>query len=286
VTCVFCGSTVSKTDEHVYAKWMRRGLQAEAPTTVTVGRENRFIRTDAGTTVVLHQGVCLKCNTGWMSALERRVQPLLLPAMTGQRMAWMPESQRDIAVWSVQKALLSSLAMRELGFSSFAPASTIHWLYEHRGEGLPPPGTQVWLAAVEAHLGTSDALTGSITTGWAPPSPREPRFYFVTFSAGCLAIQVAGPVRGREKVPAGGQKPGTSTWPLTGEDVDALGSAVVRFLRTDSLLTTVVSIWPARTEPVMWPPGRVLTREVLTDLGEWEGTESEVVRQRGTGHHE
>ncbi len=84
MTCVRCGSAVSKTDEHVYARWMRKGIQAEARTTVTVGREDRFVRTDAGPTIVLRKGACRECNTGWMAALERQVQPLLLLAMSGE----------------------------------------------------------------------------------------------------------------------------------------------------------------------------------------------------------
>lgn len=261
MTCVFCGSGISKTDEHVYARWMRKGIQAEARTTVTVGREERFVRTDAGPTIVLRKGVCRGCNTGWMAALERTVQPLLLPAMRGDPVAYAPESQRAIAAWATQKALLTSLAIRAWGFAAFAPTSAIRWLYEHRGEASPPPGTQVWLAAVEARLGTSDALTGSISTGWAPPSPRLPRFYFVTVSAGCLVLQVGG------------------------QDTDAARSPVT-FIRPDNLLTTAPSIWPARDQLITWPPGTILTKDELTELGEWEGTQSEAVRPRGHLRHE
>jgi hypothetical protein len=92
VTCVFCGSGIWKTDEHVYARWMRKGIQAEARTTVTVGREERFVRTDAGPTIVLRKGVCRGCHTGWMAARERTVQPLLFPAMRGNPVAYAPES--------------------------------------------------------------------------------------------------------------------------------------------------------------------------------------------------
>jgi hypothetical protein len=176
-------------------------------------------------------------------------------------MAYTPESQRSMAVWATQKALLSSLAIRDWGFASFAPASAILWLYEHRADESPPSGTQVWLAAVKARLGTSDALTGSITTGWAPPSPRDPRFYFVTFSAGCLVVQVGG------------------------QEIDSPESPV-RFVRPDRLLLSVLSIWPARDQLVTWPPGRVLTKDELTELGEWEGTQSEAVGRKVAPHHE
>ena len=127
--------------------------------------------------------------------------------------------------------------------------------------GVAAPRHQVWLAAVEARLGTSDALTGSISTGWAPPSPRLPRFYFVTVSAGCLVLQVGG------------------------QDTDAARSPVT-FIRPDNLLTTVLSIWPARDQLITWPPGTILTKDELTELGEWEGTQSEAVRPRGHLRHE
>ncbi len=57
MSCFFCGS-VDRTDEHIYTKWMRNGLQALPPTTVFMGPEPRPIRIDTGPTIVLKKGIC------------------------------------------------------------------------------------------------------------------------------------------------------------------------------------------------------------------------------------
>ncbi len=259
MACIFCGSVVDKTDEHVYARWMRRGLNATGPTRVTVGPDQRFVRMDTGPTIILRKGVCGDCNSGWMSTLEKRLQKWLLPAMRGHPMAYAPETQREVSAWAVQKALLVHLVMGQWGQPSFAPVSCIQWLYEHRSSAVPPPGTQVWLAAVDAQLGTKDALTGSITVGWARRKPADiPQHYFATFSAGYLVIQVAGQdFRGADE-------------PLYKTHK---GESLVTFARPDSLLTSLVSIWPERDGLVTWPPRTRMTNDELTHLGEWAGTD-------------
>ncbi len=176
-------------------------------------------------------------------------------------MAYAPESQRAIAAWATQKALLSSLAIREWGFAAFAPSL-----------GHPLAVRASWRrVAAPRHPGLAGRGRGS---AWnercadrvdqhrlGAALAASPRFYFVTVSAGYLVLQVGG------------------------QDTDAAGSPVT-FVRPDNLLTTVLSIWPARDQLITWPPGTILTKDELTELGEWEGTQSEAVRPRGHLRHE
>ncbi len=53
-------------------------------------------------------GVCLDCNNGWMSNLERRSKPVLLPLSKGDRsvLDLSHSEQRTISHWSVKTALV------------------------------------------------------------------------------------------------------------------------------------------------------------------------------------
>ena len=84
--CIFCGVRMthsslnqhdSRTKEHVYARWFRD----------YVVNDKIKIFTSDGKTVTFHQqielkkfwnrSVCAKCNNGWMSLLEKAVDPII-----------------------------------------------------------------------------------------------------------------------------------------------------------------------------------------------------------------
>ena len=249
--CIFCGSDGPLTVEHAYPRWIRRALYATGPTKMWRGSDHRHIRTDTGLAVVLRRAVCSGCNSGWLASLEDRVNHVLAPALTGNHVVLTPESQRVVATWAVGRALVLELAMAGFNKVTFAPTSNCHWLFEHRDDPIPPPGAHVWLAAVDARLGTADALVAWVKRGWSADVRREPDqpwAYFMTFSAGYLVVQVAGQEL------------------ETGDDVDPS-----RVMRPDALINTVRLIWPARTDLIAWPPHEHLTIDTMAAFASWEG---------------
>ena len=252
--CVFCGSQVALTDEHVYARWMRETMRATGRTTVSRGAAQVPVRTDTGLTVLFRKGVCRACNTGWLSGMERTVSSHIRPALLGQKIVLTPEAQQIVAAWAVKQALLLELAMRLMRKKTYAPESNLRWLYDNRHDPVAPPGSQVWLAAVDAQLGTEDSLTAWNKAGCAGAAPADPDQFFVAFSAGYLLFQVAGQ-------------------DFQGSDhLARFGEPLMTFIRPQELLSIVVSIWPRRDELVVWPPPFAVRRADLPRLADWAHT--------------
>lgn len=253
--CALCGETRRATREHVYPKWVREGIWATGATTITRAKGSvHRAHSVTGLTWILRRSVCRDCNTGWMSRLENALQDYLLPAMRGQPIILTPETQRLAAAWAVEKALLFELkAAEDGGQVTFAPGSNLRWLYDHRDAPTAPPGSQVWIAAVDARLGTADAQPGWHTASTSL-APMDRDFYAVTFQVGYLVFQVAGQDLGE---PA--HDPGA-------------GQPLAILQRPDWLLPYVNAIWPARSETITWPRSSRLTTDDLRRLASWEDT--------------
>jgi hypothetical protein len=253
--CAFCGETRRATREHVYPDWVRQGIWATGPTTITRAKGGlRRSQATTGLTWILRHSVCRACNTGWMSRLETALRDYLLPAMRGRPIILTVETQRLVAAWAVEKALLFELkAAEEGGQVVFAPRSNLRWLYEHRDAPTAPPGSQVWIAAVDARLGTANAQPGWHTASTSLP-PMDRDFYAVTFQVGYLVFQVAGQDLGEPVDDPSARQP----------------LAILQ--RPDWLLPYVNAIWPARSEIVAWPRDARLKVADLRRLASWEDT--------------
>jgi hypothetical protein len=256
--CTFCGCEAAPTNEHVYPKWIREGLRATGRTVITrtkSGERHRHVTT--GLTVILRRSVCQACNTGWMSTyFENVVKDWLLPAMWGNPTGFTPGMQRRVAAWACKMALMFELkAAEDRRQLAYAPASNLHWLYEHRTNPEPPPGCQVWIAALQADLLTADALTGWHTVTTSKP-PQDMEFYAVTFSAGDLVFQVSG---------QDFREPDLNT---------PTGLPLARLEKPDWFLSYVNTIWPARADTIDWPRSSRLKRSDLPRFADWEGTSS------------
>jgi hypothetical protein len=264
VQCVFCRQERKATREHLYPDWVRQGIGATGATIVTRTKGTVQHRgKTTGLTWILRRSLCGDCNSGWMSTyLEDAVRDFLLPAMRGERIILDPPMQRRVAAWAVKTALLFGLKAREVGGQvTFAPQSSFDWLYSHRTDPEPPPGAQVWLAAVDARLGSKDALTGWNMVSTSLP-PMDMQFYFVTFSVGYLVFQVTGREFGQAIPDAGAGEP--ILW------------------RPDHLLEYVTAIWPPRSDIITWPPpGRLRGVEDLARFAAAEGTVAARLRAVG-----
>ena len=238
VICVFCGEEKRATREHIYPDWVRKGIGATGHTRVTRTKgDARSEGSTTGLTWILRRSICRDCNTGWMAtSLESAVKEYLLPAMLGKPIVLEPAMQRVVATWAVKTALLFQMkAMADRQPRGFAPASNLRWLYDHRDNPEPPPGSHVWLAAVDAQLGTVDSHVGWHNATTSTP-PLDMELYLVSFSVGYLVFQVFG---------QDFREPDHHA--VTGEPLRDV-------LLPQPVLTYMRRIWPARTEVITWPP--------------------------------
>ncbi len=108
-SCVFCGGT-PVTNEHVYPRWLAKGFPEAPPTERAImvsHSDHDGPRRHSGRLLTTQvKAVCEPCNSGWMSVLEARVQPYLLPMIKGEITELSPEAQQVLATWTVKTALM------------------------------------------------------------------------------------------------------------------------------------------------------------------------------------
>lgn len=141
--CVFCGGR-PLTKEHLWPKWMGEAFPAmnegadHFRTPPGGGPPKRWSATPFSRTV---RALCRPCNNGWMSEIERRTKPLLLPLFLGDSVELDPERQTILATWVMGKVLVHAYA--EIRPNPI-PRSHYDYYYAHK---RPPAGTAIWLGA-------------------------------------------------------------------------------------------------------------------------------------------
>ncbi|MHB0971547.1 MAG: hypothetical protein ACYC7A_11405 [Thermoanaerobaculia bacterium] len=146
-SCWFCETTLTrgnKSKEHVFPDWLQRELHLEqVPITPTWHAEplGELLDEREQTWGTLVAGrICAQCNNGWMSELEGKAIPVLLPLVRGElTVAEMSASgARIVAVWAVKTFLSLSAAVQE----KRAPRGHYHAL--HANPGAVPEGVYVF----------------------------------------------------------------------------------------------------------------------------------------------
>ena len=198
-SCIFCGNGgVSK--EHVWSEWTYKYL----PKRHGYRRENEF--RGAGEFMRLEntkdfegepntlkiKAPCKVCNNGWMSTLERKVKPILIPLMQGEATALSEVSQKTLATWVVVKCMVA-----EHGSPDDTVVSTEDERKYLKDRQEPPPTWKVWIAhqnGTEWRTGHTHAVgtLGSSNVLGQPPVTPDGTFakntQSVTFGFGSLLI--------------------------------------------------------------------------------------------------
>jgi hypothetical protein len=119
--CIFCGSNGKMTREHVWGEWLRQMVPAEmnkhevraerigAPGT-PLQAETRLRAGDPLSTVKV---VCAACNSGWLSQIQERAKPYLIPLIQGQPTALGPDGQRALAAWCAMATMTGEYIDRD-----------------------------------------------------------------------------------------------------------------------------------------------------------------------------
>jgi hypothetical protein len=110
--CIFCGKRET-TREHVYPVWSRKYLLPSSNAKNAFSIQARYRnRLESATFKVKPlrdwqpKCVCADCNNGWMSALERRLEPIMAPLIEGTRTSLDDQQKEDIATWAILKVMV------------------------------------------------------------------------------------------------------------------------------------------------------------------------------------
>lgn len=183
---MICGRTGAPSTEHVIARWIRKVLQISEP--VKEYRETTYLGRAEALAVVLH-GVCVNCNNGWLSYLEKQVQPVLEPILLGAAPGSVrnidPAAQATLAAWAVKTSLLLALSKFRSEPEGWIPATTLEWLASNHRLCMAPPGARAWIGGLE----TSD-LPASVQAACLYDANGDPIAQCSTFSVGCVLFQV------------------------------------------------------------------------------------------------
>lgn len=110
-TCPFCGKNDSKpSKEHLLPKWFTEEFGSAAwdcfdELTHYTRKSTKHLHlvTDKG------RRPCETCNNGWMSRLEKRAKPILIPLMRGRESVLTPRQQATIAMWFFLRTVIFDL---------------------------------------------------------------------------------------------------------------------------------------------------------------------------------
>ncbi|MGA2502068.1 MAG: hypothetical protein ABSH20_30360 [Tepidisphaeraceae bacterium] len=154
------------------------------------------------------------------------------------------------ATWAVKTALLIEIALKEARGDGFAPVSHFRWLYDHRDDPCPPPGSQVWISGLDMEGSlVSWNYAGAVFTDELKP----PDAYLAHFSVGCLLFTVFG------------------------QDFETVGEGHLATTRRQLMRCTppprfrnhLRGIWPNLHPVIAWPGARQFVRSDLTDFCDW-----------------
>jgi hypothetical protein len=155
--CVFCGKPNRPSKEDVLAKWIARRFPDRAKSRFDIRRgrlgepswpDQEFVAVGNLGSVV--RAPCVRCNSGWMSTLERESQPILEPLMDGESGTVPIAHLRVIAQWAVKTALMYEYMRytEEARYFTTADRRALCWSL------TLPPNTLVFAARYAGESGT------------------------------------------------------------------------------------------------------------------------------------
>lgn len=231
--CIFCGGRpLSK--EHVWDNWMKQYIPRDLPTTETYSaivhqthKESKAYSQPGDPHSRRLRVVCEPCNSGWMSRLQERAKPLLIPLIKGDSTTLDLETQHVVSAWA---ALAITVAeYHETDKVTITPDDRTHLMETNEA----PSNWKIWIG----HYQRGD-WSGHWIHNVLPVYPKEnvpdfppdgippPNTQTTTFVAGQLYIHAMS---------------------------SALPRVVEMFRFVGSGSAKIACIWPAATEIISWP---------------------------------
>lgn len=239
--CLFCNREFDpaagreKTGEHVFGDWLRPhfeipgspGTQVRWNASSTGDQELWSYKTYPADRTV--KGVCGECNNGWLSNMETRVKPHLLPALRSRkrRRSFGEGAQSIFSAWAYKTALV-------VGVKGGRASIPIRHLHDFHEERKPPESTRVWaFATTKRDLLYIDHRTITVALREDGDPPPGSNAFATTLGVGHIGFYVL-------------------SW--TGPKPD-----MARFFQAP-LNDYLIPIFPSRG-PMIWPPRKAFTHE-------------------------
>jgi hypothetical protein len=153
--CIFCGGS-GMSKEHIWGDWLKHHVKANLPKH-SLGT---LIVNPPGTPNVSSVGsrtgdplrskvrvVCETCNNTWLSAIQNRVKPLLIPMIGGQPCVLSHDKQQTLATWITMATMTSEFMLHEKTQISVSQADR-EWLWE---KYTPPSDWRIWIGRYQRH---------------------------------------------------------------------------------------------------------------------------------------
>ncbi len=103
--CYFCREDRILSKEHYFPKWTRKHVPIGKNVTANNFSTGEVKNRDVGTLTFQH--VCKECNGGWMSGIQNRAKPHIVPLLTAERWnAISSDAAEAISAWSVMTAMV------------------------------------------------------------------------------------------------------------------------------------------------------------------------------------
>jgi hypothetical protein len=147
-TCIFCQQPKPMSQEHIWGDWLKahiplamnkhnmQAVRINQPGEPTTG--NIFLR--AGdplrSTVKV---VCADCNNQWLSEIQSRAKPFLIPLIKGERTALGTDAQQRVSAWCAMATMMAEYIDRD-PHTIAVPQSDRDWLLNN---GTAPPGAHL-----------------------------------------------------------------------------------------------------------------------------------------------
>jgi hypothetical protein len=121
--CIFCGNLAKLTSEHIWGDWIREyaafSLNKHRAAHVAVPRPGAprapIIKPRAGDPLGSQvEVVCGDCNSGFLSRIQNRAKPYLIPLFEGQDHRLDEAAQNIIAAWIAMATMTSAYLMQDV----------------------------------------------------------------------------------------------------------------------------------------------------------------------------
>lgn len=226
--CLFC-SNDADSKEHAWPKWILRVRKDMNWGPIRRFKEGSPVEITASAQVRI-KAVCQTCNNGWMSGLETENKALIGSLLNDVSLSLDTSQQKSLTRWVLKTAMVLDGVTKER--KRFYTRSECENLYLN---SVIPDRTSVWIGRYfRSHL----SLDGTEVWIDLPGTPKVAKVCATTIVVGHLAMQ-------------------SVTTHVLPEYKDRQISGPLLTV-ADALLT----IWPASTRPVNWPP-----RVSFTDSG-------------------
>jgi hypothetical protein len=154
--CIFC-SNPANSREHIWANWLKDYVPRtqinydEARIWVNAdGRKEPSLRHRAGDPRSRSlRIVCAACNNGWMSRMQERAKPILVPLIRGEDRTLDAKEQGAVSGWAALLVIIAEYAHRDW---VSVPVVDRAWI---KSSSLAPPNWLVWAGRFIAPHGES-----------------------------------------------------------------------------------------------------------------------------------